>query len=271
MLSAQDLNHMQRISPFRSRRLFDEFLPRGYEMTTLNTVEDKSEVIGLKVILGTLITLYDDYADRPDRLNSKLLQLLYRLPFETLDVHDAFLRPCEREALGLARSLFEKLMSGMGQLPNYESLIALFKFDLRQFFLANQYSEYLTQLPHLANGLENKLYLHHNMGIVMAGMIDLMSLTSFSHLELGKAREIFLLAQRAGRISNVLTTFEREQQEGDVTNELLISDRLSLEQELARIYEVMRETNEITAFSAKLYTSGFMQLHGLHLKMQGVI
>ena len=271
MLSAQDMEHMQRLSPFRSRRLFDEFLPIGYEMTTLDTVTDKTGVVGLKVILGTIITLYDDYADRPDRLNPKLLQLLYRIPFETVDVHSAFLKPNEREALDLAKSLFKKLMDGIEQLPNYSQLNDLFKFDLKQFFLANLYSELLTQQPNLANRLENKLYLHHNMGIVMAGMIDLMCLSQFNFSNLGKARRLFLLGQRAGRISNVLTTFEREKYEGDLTNELLTTGMPALEGELVRIFEFMESTEEISAFSTKAYTLGIRRLHSLHLRLKGVI
>lgn len=271
MLSAQDLDHMQRLSPFRSRRLFDEFLPIGYKITTLDTVSDKNNVVGLKVILGTLITLFDDYADRPDRLNPKLLQLLYRIPFESVNVHSAFLKPKESEAFELATSLFNKLFDGMRQLPNYRQLKELFNFDLKQFFLANQYSELLTQQPHLANRLENKLYLHHNMGIVMAGMIDLMSLPHFDITDLGQVRGLFLLGQRAGRISNVLTTFEREESEGDVTNELITSGISTLEGELARIFKLMDSTKEIGVFSPKAYTLGIMHLHHLHLKLKGVI
>ena len=256
MLSAHDLNSMQRISPFRNYRLFSEFLPKGYKLTTLSSVKHIEEVIELKVILGTLITLYDDFADRPDRLNSKLLQLLYRVPFESVEIHNAFLSEEEKESLKFSQVLFKKLIFGLRQLPNYHKLIQIFNFDLKQFFLANQYGELLTQYPYLSNYLENRLYLHHNMGIVMAGVIDLMSLPTIDFSELGQLRSLFLLGQRASRISNVITTYEREEREGDITNELtaLNSDKnfdidsSSFEVELNLISQKMKDFKSILRF-----------------------
>ena len=279
MLSAEDLNCLQEISPSRSKRLFDEFLPIGYSLTTLDTVDEREKVINIKVILGSIITLFDDYADRPDRLNSRLLELFYRLPFEKVAVHDAFLSKEEGIALSLAVSLFEKLFSQMKELHNYHELIELFYFDLKQFFLANQYSEQLTKNAHLVNNLENRLYLHHNMGIVMAGMIDLMSLTTFKMDGIGACREIFLLGQRVGRISNVVTTFEREQREGDMTNEIMslrkqdsVKKNLNkLEVELNSILRKISSKEDCLNFSVKSYSQGMRKLHQLHLRLKGVI
>jgi hypothetical protein len=209
MLNDQELEKLRQVAPFRNKKLFCEFLPQGYELTTLNTVENKNEIVELKIILGTLITLYDDFADRPDRLNPKLLELLYRIPFEKID-QEKFLYSEEKMAFDLAQSLFEKLFKGMQQLKNYHLLYEIFCFDLKQFFLANHYSQLLTEHQNLSNEKENRLYLHHNMGIVMAGMIDLMNIPQFHIDDLGQARSLFLMGQRAGRISNVLTTYERE-------------------------------------------------------------
>ena len=68
MLSTSELISMKSIAPFRNPRLFKEFLPIGYNLTTLDSVAKKNEVIEIKIILGTLITLYDDFADRPTHL-----------------------------------------------------------------------------------------------------------------------------------------------------------------------------------------------------------
>lgn len=272
MLSIQDLNCMQRISPFRSERLFREFLPIGYDLTTLSSVKNKKEVVDLKVILGTLITLYDDFADRPDRFNPKLLQLLYRVPFEKIDINETFLSIEEIVSLNFAKSLFKKLMNGLSSLPNYKLLIDLFYFDLRQFFLANYYCEQLMQNPQLGNVLENQMYLHHNMGIVMAAMIDLMSIENFDMNELGMARSLFLLGQRAGRISNILTTHEREKREGDVTNELMSCGKVdSLEMELRTIFQTMNNYENILSFSVNDYRLGIQALHELHINFTGII
>jgi hypothetical protein len=272
MLNAQELYGLGLVAPFRSQRLFCEFLPMGYELTTLNTVENREKVVELKIILGTLITLYDDYADRPDRINPRLLQLLYRVPFERVVIDDADLSRDEKMALDLAKSLFAKLLSGLEKLRNYHLLFEIFCFDLKQFFLANHYSELLTQHMHLTNEKENRLYLHHNMGIVMAGMIDLMNVPNFCITDLGRARSIFLMGQRAGRISNVLTTYERELGENDRTNELFASgNALDLEQEFTSLIQEIVCFKKIKSFSAVEYGKGIQALHDLHLKLKGVI
>lgn len=272
MLNAQELEGLGKIAPFRSQRLFCEFLPKGYHITTLDTVENKDEVVELKIILGTLITLYDDYADRPDRLNPRLLQLLYRVPFERVNCDETQLSHDEKMALDLAKSLFERLMKGIERFRNYHLLFEVFCFDLKQFFLANHYSELLTQNPYLPNERENRLYLHHNMGIVMAGMIDLMNVSKFCVSDLGKARNLFLMGQRAGRISNVLTTFERELAEDDRTSELLVSrNPANLEQELTSLIQDMSKFKNIKSFSTIEYSKGIKSLHDLHSKLKGVI
>jgi hypothetical protein len=272
MLNAQELDGLGQVAPFRSQRLFCEFLPMGYTLTTLDTVECKNAVVELKIILGTLITLYDDYADRPDKLNPRLLQLLYRVPFERVTYDESLLSRDEIIAIELAKSLFNKLLRGMEQFRNYHLLFEIFCFDLKQFFLANHYSELLSQHMHLSNERENRLYLHHNMGIVMAGMIDLMNVPKFCMTDLGHARSLFLMGQRAGRISNVLTTFERELAEDDRTNELLVSGNPSdLEAELASLIQAMSKVKNIKSFSASEYSKGIKSLHDLHLRLKGVI
>tara|TARA_B100001971_G_scaffold84647_1_gene78111 strand:+ start:222058 stop:222876 length:819 start_codon:yes stop_codon:yes gene_type:complete len=272
MLSQENLASMQKIAPFRHERLFNDFLPKGYELTTLSHVKDLKEVIRLKVILGTLITLYDDFADRPDRFNPSLLSVLYRVPFEKTRVERMLLSELEQDSLNLSEKLFKELYLGMMQLPHYQSLIKLFQFDLKQFFLANEYSEFLTENPALMNEKENKLYLHHNMGIVMAGMIDLMSLESYSMSELGQMRSLFLMGQRAGRISNVLATYERELKEGDHTNELMSHD-LKIEDLNLEFNQLIKEMErvELSSFSTKKYQEGIMALHQLHVNLKGVI
>jgi hypothetical protein len=113
------------------------------------------------------------------------------------------------------------------------------------------------------------------MGIVMAGMIDLMSISTFKINELGQSREIFLLGQRAGRISNVLTTLEREIYEKDITNEILSynhkntqSSITDLELELADIINRLMNYKNIKCFSTAKYSIGIKKLHDLHQNLK---
>ena len=281
MISNSELDIMKKIAPNRNRGLFEQFLPQGYEMTTLSSVKNKKVVISFKVILGTLITLYDDFADRPDRLNSKLLDEMYKIPFQDLNYecgnncNVTYLNKNEQESMFLSHKLFKKLFTGLEKLGMEKNIKEIFMFDLKQFFLANRYSELLTKNNQLVNDLENKLYLHHNMGIVMAGMIDLMGSPSFDFKEFGQARKLFLLGQRAGRISNVVSTYGRELEEGDYSNELLGMSgpnkvkQLLIEQKL--IYHKMADVNTIKSFSVTDYINGFQDLHRLHFKLKEVI
>ncbi len=279
MLNAIDLNSFRSITPFRDQRLFQEFLPKGYRITSIDSLENIDEVIQLKVILGAIITLYDDFADRPGHQNSKLLRVLYKLPFEPIESHSSLFNKVESDSINLAISLFEKLLGGLRKLPNYNRLKELFFYDLSQFYNANYYSELLGKYHFIGNPLENRIYLHHNMGMVMAGMIDLMSLSRLNIEEVGPARNIFLLGQRAGRISNVLSTYEREIAEGDLTNELLslckgknLQDKiLLLEKEHGEIIKEIKSFSHIKSFSAKRYSQGIEQLHRLHIDSKEVI
>lgn len=276
MLATKDLERIGRLVPHRKMSLFNEFLPQGYELTTINTVSSLSEVMKAKVLLGTIITLYDDLADRPDLLNRDLLSLMYQIPFGPIDHEPNRLNRVDKDLYLLAKSLFFQLKEILINLPQYGRLKDLFEFDLKQFFLANQYAEIVTEVPAIFNTLENKLYMHHNMGIVMAGMIDLMSLGQLFIEELGKAREVFLLGQRAARISNIVTTYEREAIEKDRTNELDLSlpdniilfNKERLEREQRQILKKMDQIVKIRLFSIHYYLDGIKKLHHLHLIMK---
>ena len=83
------------------------------------------------------------------------------------------------------------------------------------------------------------------------------------------------MGQRAGRISNVLSTFERELAEGDISNELTslggFGGAKILETEIEQIYKEMRETKNIKSFSVEEYTKGIQSLHALHFQLKEVI
>src|SRR4051794_22798126 len=69
------------VSSHRSESLFRRFLPDGYRMTTIDSVDPAvfDTAILAKVHLGMLITLYDDLADHPRHRNAQLLSELYGL------------------------------------------------------------------------------------------------------------------------------------------------------------------------------------------------
>lgn len=247
-------NKYERVLQNRDRRLFTEFLVRGYRQTTLESVpqELREQVVYAKVCLGMLITLYDDLADNPLYYNPKLLHHLYRLNLGELMLAPLGLSAQEQKIFQLARDLFTELELSLRCFVNYVSLKEILVFDIKQIFLANQYAELTTAHPTIRNLTESKAQGPYNMGMVAAGMIDLMASNNFKSEELGAMREMFIKGQRLGRIGNLLFTFEREKKEGDVTNEILLhgDGGKSLRQEFA---------------------NGIRELYQLHACMEGVI
>lgn len=273
--------NMSEIAPYRRPALFKEFLVKGYTAITLSSVAESkySDLLRAKVCLGTLITLYDDFADRPTQSNPHLLEILYQLNFRNRDSIRS-LNSRDHRVVEFAKSLFEEIEDVLVSLPHYRNLSDILDYDLRLFYSANQYSTLVMGNPFVINPLENRLYAHHNMGMVMVGMMDLMAADSIKFSELGAMREVLLLGQRMGRIFNVLTTHAREVVDGDLTGELAACAneieteiaKKKLRQEIQDLHKKMKTYNaRITTFSVEAYLEGLKRVQKLHERMEGVI
>lgn len=295
-VSRESLSAFEQIVSHRNPRLFTEFLPLGYDLMTLSSVDKpyRQALAAAKLHLGLLITLYDDLADCPRWANSKLLHELYKLPFHADSIRAFRLTTAERKVVELAKHLADETFPILSSLPNFEALGPILHFDLQQFYTANRYCELLTRLPALANTVEGSVYINHNMGMVIIGMMDLMGSSGLRFEELGEMRALFLKGQRIGRICNVLTTLGRELSEGDVTNELVLGalqsriitrDRLrelsprklarfrkNLEEERRLLFkDLATSRKKIRTFDVAQYESGLRGLQKLHEKMEGII
>lgn len=273
--------NMTEIAPYRKPALFNEFLVKGYTAITLSSVSQAAfaDLLRAKLCLGTLITLYDDYADRPTQSNPQLLEILYQLGFErTASIRS--LNPRDHHVLEFAQSLFAEMEEVLTRLPHYRQFSDILNFDLAQFYSANRFSSLLMANPYMNNPLENRQYAHHNMGMVMVMMMDLMATDKIAFSEIGSIREVFLMGQRLGRIFNVLATRKREAFDGDITGELatykneqdLEAAVAALRQEVGELYEKIRSfETRITTFSVSAYLEGLKKVQRLHEKMEGVI
>jgi hypothetical protein len=273
--------NMSEIAPYRPPALFKKFLLEGYTAFTLNLVphERFSDLLRAKLCLGTLITLYDDFADRPATRDPHLLEFLYQLKFGGPNLETVSC-PQHRRVLRFARSLFAEMDEILQRLPHYGCFEDVLNFDLHQFYSANQFSSILTAQPYLGNALENRLYTHHNMGMVMVAMMDLMAIKDLELSELGPAREVFLMGQRMGRIFNLLATHQRELLDGDITGELshyasvenLALAKRKLRQEALRLRKKIESFDQrITTFSVQSFLSGLEKVQRLHEEMEGTI
>jgi hypothetical protein len=272
------ITHYHSHSPIRDPRLFSHFLVPGYKMTTLNSVSKSYEekVLMAKLNLGMFITLIDDLADNPQFFNPKLLQHLYQLLPGRIPLCTPHLSKEDRATYELGKELITNLYENIRALPHYTKLISIFIFDLEQIYLANRYSELLNSHSDIANLKESQNYGHYNMGIVAAGMIDLMGCAFFELGDLGMARECFLSGQRMGRIGNLIATYPREERENDLTNEITISKigyqayTPKLIQEFARLKQEITQT-KLSSFNTHDYAHSMQQLFELHMNLLGVI
>ncbi|MCX6125770.1 MAG: hypothetical protein NTV34_13640, partial [Proteobacteria bacterium] len=219
----------------------------------------------------TIITLYDDLADHPNLRNPRLLKDLYQLPFDRKNNCRSRNHPLH----AALSDLWDIALSLMTTFPRYQLLRHAFEFDVRQFFNANRYAEMITGAPFIFNTKESRSYLHHNMGIVLVGTIDLMCSPLVDMNSIGSARAVFFEAQKAARFMNMIATVDRETSEGDVTNELVFIPEhgqaiLSLQLEMSKIFEdIYAQKN--ASFSIPEYVRGMESLFELHKGFRGVI
>jgi len=267
--------------PHRQEYLFNHFLLKGYQLTTLSSITDEffPDVLSAKLHLGMLITLFDDFADHPNFNRPQLLDKLYQLPFfhrnsTNIALDEMTQTDClfSNAVIGLAINICEDMIKSLSSLPHYARYSELFVFDLKQFYQCNRFFESLRKYPELKNLTEIQYYSSYNMGIVLAGMMDVMASPNFDMTELGISRELFILAQRYAKISNNIITFDREISEQDYSSELLIvSEDHALKEQQMLLQKMIAMKEKVKSFDAMTYIESMKQLHHLHEESRGVI
>ena len=246
------LASLKALNSSRNELLFTKFLPTGYQLTTLSSVSDHlfDPVISTKIRIGTLITLYDDFADHPKMRDIELLRQLYKIPFSGIESNS------NHPAIRLASDLWKRVILSIQKFPNYKYLEQVFEFDVQQFYNANRYAELVSDNPYLANQRENRIYSPHNMGIIVAATIDLMASENLDFKELGRIRDFFHRAQDIARIMNVITTLDREVADNDVTGEIAAAllERGHLQGDRVPISEQVKATDFYTPIIQELST-----------------
>ena len=272
------INHYHSQSSIRDPKLFSHFLVPGYEMTTLNSVPklNKEKVLIAKLNLGLFITLIDDLADNPQFFNPNLLQLMYQLLPGKIPLSPPPMLKTDNLTYQLGKRLIFNLNGNICHLPNYSELKEILQFDIEQIYRANRYCELLSAHPTIANLKESQEYGPYNMGMVAAGMIDLMGTDNFEMKELGNARECFLMGQRMGRIGNLIATYSREKREKDITNEIIISNRSYHEYSkyLLKEFNDLKKKIKgmmVSSFSTDYYAESMEKFFNLHFKLIGHI
>ncbi len=284
------------INPNRPALLFNDMLVRGYRCTTLNSVrlELLDQLIFAKVNLGMLITLFDDFADNPKLRNANVLKALYQLP-DDINIQNYNAR--EANTIQLAQKLSHTIFNFLQRHDSQQKYQQLFLFDLQQFYQCNRYCEIITDNPLLASQYEAQLLFPFNMGIVMAGMLDIAASSQVQPSELSQIRHCFHLGQRYGSLCNTLNTLDREVFESDLTNEALmialkkqlidkdmlaskavdkINQRIKpvvtqLKLEQKDLLQRMLQYRSLKTFSTQQYVNGLVKLRQIHEQLRGKI
>jgi hypothetical protein len=265
----------------RDERLFTQFLPFGYAKTTLSSVSvpfyERCQMT--KWMIGALITLTDDFTDNPA---FKSMSWVQGFIAAIQGSHQrSSLSAQDQQALKLSIQLYEWIKQSIAQMTLQPRLIPLIEFDLQQYFLNMHFSVFLNSEPLLICKREYLWHAPHNMGIVIAGMVDLACCDHIEWPEMAAMREIFYCAQRSGHICNTLTTLDREMGEGCIGNEIQLrtlhgnngsqKDIIDfLQRERGELYQKIRNQS-LKTFSTADYVQGLRQLQTLHEDMQGVI
>lgn len=265
----------------RDERLFTEFLPFGYAKTTLSCVNSSfyERCQLTKWMIGAFITLTDDFIDNPALKNSAWINSFFAV------IHGGHqatsLLPKDQQALKLSVQLYELIKHSISQMTLQPRLIPLIEFDLQQYLLNMHFSTFLNSDPLLICKREYLWHAPHNMGMVIAGMVDLACSLHIEWHEIAAMREVFYCAQRSGHICNTLTTLDREIEEGCISNEIQLRILHGnngnekeivdfLQRERSELYQKITN-QDLTTFSTEDYVQGLQHLQTLHEDMQGVI
>ena len=110
---------------------------------------------------------------------------------------------------------FQQRVSGY---PRYAEFRDLLDYDNRQIINTMWYSYLVNADVHLLNSEEHDVYSPHNMQMISFATIDVMCSPDFDHREIGNLRGAMWHAQSMGRIGNLVSTWERELQDGDFSS-----------------------------------------------------
>jgi hypothetical protein len=188
-----------------------------FPFVTLDAVPDsrRRTLCTHKTILSMFVTLVDDLAD--NYRDEESFREATKIPF------DGSTARLEREEVrtDYLRFLTEVWGTFESFLVKYEresEFRSLFKYDLRQSLNAMDYERLANDRPEIMNTPEMMSYTPHNMAMMAAADIDMMNSPELGSSATSDIREAVYGGQKLVRISNWLSTWEREIDEGDFTS-----------------------------------------------------
>ncbi len=190
----------------------------GASLTTLPCVDAElcERNLVTKVLGVTWDVMLDDVADREQ--DAALLEQLVASCGDRQPWQRALLPRTKRRYVEFTTRLWDTVHLRAQTYPRYNEFAEILHFDYQQLVNALRYAVLINRDIQVLNLTEHDLYLAHNMHIMVSGTLDLMCSPTFDRGELGFMREVLWHAECMGRIGNLLSTWERELADGDVSS-----------------------------------------------------
>ena len=185
------------------------------DLMTLSSVDRNQHAAArdTKFLIGMFNCLIDDVADQAH--NHRFVHALLTLTRGGTPEGET---PEECLVARFVTEVWNEIWSRAAQLPRYQEFKTLLAFDLRQLCTTVEHSDLTTQLPELVNPIENELYSAHGMMVTVAATVDLMASSEFDRQDLGGLRSVLWHAESMARIGNLVSTWEREIDDGDFSS-----------------------------------------------------
>lgn len=166
-----------------------------------------------KLKLSIFNIMADDIVDNSNFRDKELFEKISKIPWNLEEDY-------ENEYLQTAKEIWLDFEESMKKYPRYEEFKDIFYFDLEQFFDSMKYSMLVNTMG-VDNTLETRMYLPHNMQVVLFLDLDLMCSPDFDMEEFGKLRPILLWTQDLLHLAHVISTYPKEVRELDFSSPMI--------------------------------------------------
>ena len=168
-----------------------------------------------------LDTLLDDIADIPNEKVDFFLNELLKFPFERETIQWERLNEEEKKYIENTLALWDDITETARSYPRFTEFERIFEFDIRQLINSMRFAHLANTFPEFDNIVENRVYGHHSMTVIICGMLELMCSPTFDIRELHQVRKLLFYSQQLARIGNMVSTYSREINERDISSEIL--------------------------------------------------
>ncbi len=169
--------------------------------------------------MSVYMTILDDITER--HCNRPLFEEGRQIPFSNTPARTST-DDTESEVLALLDRVWEQTESFLTEGPRADEFREILEFDLRQSLNTMEYTRLVSADPRIASPQSIDRHDVYNMLLFIYTDIDLAFSPGFDRDELAAFRDLVWDAQRLARISNWVTTWEREVREGDYTSKVVL-------------------------------------------------